>query len=32
MKFEFNGIKFTIHYISITSLLLEYLTKNFFLQ
>ena len=30
IKFEFNGIKFTIHYISITSFLLEYLTIWFF--
>ena len=32
IKFEFNGIKFTIHYISITSFLLEYLTICFFLR
>ena len=28
MKFKFNGTKFTIHYISITSFFIEYLTRK----
>ena len=28
MKFKFSGTKFTIHYISITSFLIEYLTRK----